>query len=594
MHQLIAQFNLLYKSLSDRVSVVETSTSTSSESLTGYDIILFAGQSNMAGRATISTYEDFVDPDILQFAVYSSDTDTYQKIVQMTEPLLGADSTLAGGRVGPASWFSHSFKIGKPYGRNRRLLILNTAVGGTSIVGGTPTWNATSGTNYTNTITQTNLAIDAAKTIYPNSTFRGIVWIQGETDGDNSVSTSNYQTALTTLIAAFRENITDASDSFFIIGSMVPEAMANNSGYPDIDDAHRAIPLLIDNCIFVPGLLGYSSDNMHYNTQPGERIVGAMLYNALENRYLSSSSISNPTVPTIDGTTSTGETLCVNIGEWKGYFNTFSYQWYADDTEISDATYQFFTLTSSQSGTEVKCKVTAISNSSTLSVTTASVTIDADDDDDDDDSETTIIATYTFNDDTVGEAPANVTNESTGTDTPVVAATTTILTDQSLTSSYTSTLNDKTAGIYKLDLLTPTTSDQTLTWRREETATTGRDGFLLRGVVGTTAYEYGCPTGYLFQTNGSLGNVRIYLFNTSVITLLAETSVDTSSYTYYKATCIGSSQILYGSTDGETYTALVSATDSTISTGLAPIRWMVGFLAVPSAQQVTDITLTCE
>lgn len=241
----------------------------------GYDIVLLAGQSNMAGRCNVDSFADWIDGSVQQWGAYSSDAASYQKIGMLTEPMKGADTTLASGRTGPGPWFARTFA--KKLASNRRLLIINTSIGGTTLVGGP--W-AVGGTHYSNSVTQANAAILAAQRLYPSSKFVGICWMQGESDGDAGVSTATYKAGLAAVIAGFRSAITGASNSWFVISGMVPEAISTRTGYPAIQAAHIAVAAETTSCVYVEGVSGYSSDNLHYTTRPGPQIVGFNLAQA--------------------------------------------------------------------------------------------------------------------------------------------------------------------------------------------------------------------------------------------------------------------------------------------------------------------------
>jgi hypothetical protein len=247
---------------------------TSSSLSPGFDIVLAAGQSNMNGRGTLDTAIDFSNSSVYQFGSYSGNATYYRKIFSGIDPLHMPDGVNTG-RIGPAGWFS------KAYTRltGRDVLLVPYAIGGTAVVAGAARWSPTNpGDLYSGAITQANLAIIAAQQYYPNSNFVGTIWFQGESDGDSSVSQSTYASALTQVISGFRSAIVGASNSWFIMAQMVPEAISTHGGYPAIDLAHKQIRDTIPKTALAltNDLLGYTSDNLHFNAA-GIRIVGVRL-----------------------------------------------------------------------------------------------------------------------------------------------------------------------------------------------------------------------------------------------------------------------------------------------------------------------------
>lgn len=241
----------------------------------GFDIVLCAGQSNMVGYGnTASAAIDCADSRVYQFGSYSSDSATYQLIVSGVDPLKNSDGS-AG--LGPATAFAKAYASTIP--TNRRVLLVPICVGGTTMVAGTPRWNAGSpgGDLYESAISQSNAAIAKAILHYPNSRFVGLIWLQGESDGDSSVSQATYVTAFKAVIAGFRSRITGASSSFAVIAGMSPEAISAHAGYPAINLAHQQVATETNGCTFVAGPSGNTqADNLHY-AAPGQRILGARL-----------------------------------------------------------------------------------------------------------------------------------------------------------------------------------------------------------------------------------------------------------------------------------------------------------------------------
>ncbi|MES2787677.1 MAG: sialate O-acetylesterase, partial [Pseudomonadota bacterium] len=222
----------------------------------------------------------------------------YRKIFSGNDPLYhregGADN------VSPGSWFGRVYASMIP--SNRRVLLVPCGEGGTSLVSGSAWWAAGTpgGALFANAVTQANLAITAAVAKFPNSRFVGTIWIQGESDGDNSITQAAYTTALKAVISGFRTQITGATNSFFVIGGMCPEVIASFAGYPAIRDAHIQTAAETDRCTYVAGPTGQKLDTYHY-TAEGSRIIGINM--ALAVRAAQQYTTSDVAAPTASSAT---------------------------------------------------------------------------------------------------------------------------------------------------------------------------------------------------------------------------------------------------------------------------------------------------
>jgi hypothetical protein len=244
-----------------------------------YDIILLAGQSNMEGRGTRDAGIDTDVANVEQFGGYATGG-LYQIIGSDITPLQHPGPNVnINNYVGIGEYVGRTYLANNP---GRKVLLVPVSFGGTSLVGGSPTWNSGTpgGTRYEFAISQANLAIAAAQAIDPSSAIVGTTWIQGETDGDNAVATATYLTAFNALIAGFRARITGATNMWFVVGSMVPEAITNSANYRLIDNAHLQATLVNTNIAFERGPRGFTADNLHYNAA-GVRLMGPAMANAL-------------------------------------------------------------------------------------------------------------------------------------------------------------------------------------------------------------------------------------------------------------------------------------------------------------------------
>jgi hypothetical protein len=258
----------------------------------GFDIILLAGQSNMAGRGTYDALVDLAAERVMQFGGYNGDA-RYRTIFSGADPL-HMNEAVETNLVGPGTHAARAYCAGRNL--NRRVLLVPTAVGGTTMVALTPGWGPGSpgGSLYENAIAQANLAIAAALSLYPNSRFVGTFWHQGESDGDNNVSQAAYVTACKALITGFRTRITGAANSWFVIGGMTPEGIAGAGGTrAAINAAHIQVASEVDRCAFAAGPSGMGDTN-HY-TAPGIRILGARMGVAVESaRYYAATDVTPP------------------------------------------------------------------------------------------------------------------------------------------------------------------------------------------------------------------------------------------------------------------------------------------------------------
>lgn len=245
----------------DGILWFEYLSSTAPSGETAYDIILIAGQSNAAGRGE-SSVADVDDPKVMQFGGNTANSASYQKMVSTNFPLWHPEPEVANWR-GPGATLASSYAAGLPAGR--KVLLVPVAVGSSTLIAGG--WSP-GGTQREFAVSQANLAIAAAKAINPASRLVGILWVQGETDGENSVSTATYLAAFNSMLADFRDRITGGLAAWCVVGTMVPEAITwtGHAGYPAIDIAHMRAVLANTNIAHAQGPFGKSrGDRLHYN-----------------------------------------------------------------------------------------------------------------------------------------------------------------------------------------------------------------------------------------------------------------------------------------------------------------------------------------
>lgn len=154
---------------------------------------------------------------------------------------------------------------------SKKIIIVNTAVGGTKLTTGPL---GVGGTHYVTTISRMTACLAA----FPGARVF-LSWTQGEQDANDSVSAANYTTAFTNMLNGIRA-VPGAENMQAVIHQMVPErffgATADLPYRTVIDRAHKLIPLSVPNTIFIGASLGtqISSDPSHF-TSPGHRNAGA-------------------------------------------------------------------------------------------------------------------------------------------------------------------------------------------------------------------------------------------------------------------------------------------------------------------------------
>lgn len=81
----------------------------------------------------------------------------------------------------------------------------------------------------------------------------------------------------------------------------------------------------------------------------------------------------NTVAPVVSGSTAVGGTLSVTTGTWTNSPTSYAYQWYANNSSITSATANTFTLTSTQLGANISCNVTATNNVGSVTAQSNSV-----------------------------------------------------------------------------------------------------------------------------------------------------------------------------------------------------------------------------
>ena len=246
--------------------------------ISGYDVVVVAGQSNAAGSG--EPFSSVLDPPTSLIDQFGAKVRT---IRAASEPLdFNGNPTGIGPGLQFARWYTAQLAPG------RKVLLVPAAKGGTRLCSDSgESWRATRPTPslYAAAIAQTQEAITAAGA----GTHRvvAVLWLQGEADSFVSTPAATYQTDLDNLIDAFRADLGDPRLPF-IIGPMVHEWVLNGStGAPAgtaalIRDVHAATPTrraFTGYAAAEPVMPFDPADVIHW-PGPAQRLIGERLYRA--------------------------------------------------------------------------------------------------------------------------------------------------------------------------------------------------------------------------------------------------------------------------------------------------------------------------
>jgi len=250
-----------------------------SDAATEADVVLFIGQSNMAGRGVARQAIKVAEGHAYEFRAISDPT----KLYPLTEPF-GADENNNESGVSEdkktgsmASAFCESYYsvTGRP------IVAVSCSKGGERI-----SFFDTKTKVYADAVARVKSAQDFLADKYesgesdlkPGKTY--IVWLQGESDGDVGTPANNYTKTLTRIVNGFKKDV--GADQFFVIpiGRYNGNDSARNDRYTAIRQAQ--IDFCIDNesasviSIQAQDLqaAGLMKDEFHFK-QEGYEILGA-------------------------------------------------------------------------------------------------------------------------------------------------------------------------------------------------------------------------------------------------------------------------------------------------------------------------------
>lgn len=258
---------------------------------TVYDIIVIAGQSNAEGNGR--------SPKTTLFPHYRTDSDIkmlkrvphiewqeispakkIQKIGFFNTYVLKNAAPFKPGRYSFSLFFADVYKE-KCLKNGRKILLLNTAIGGTSFCcnhwgkGEPLSENAIS------------LAQEALKA-NPNNSLKCVLWHQGESDSDVDLPDNYYYNKLKEFVEEFRGALSD--DLIFIFGDMQQDWKKTMPNSYITSDATRKFVSELKNTAFVEsdGLEGNVNDIVHFSKAAqeefGKRYFSAYLSIISDNK----------------------------------------------------------------------------------------------------------------------------------------------------------------------------------------------------------------------------------------------------------------------------------------------------------------------
>jgi len=268
------------------MATVAIGTAFAGDSSAGYDVVLLAGQSNMAGRGIVSASDPdgATSPDIFMW-----DPDAGAPVTAR-DPIIHPERFVKPTGVGPGLTFAKSYlarlkDTGYP---NRKVLLVGAAWGGTSFIVNDPTyhhrWMATDdpavgGDLFRGAVQLANAAITKAKALDNSSRLVAILWLQGESDVQNG-GAPTYAANHTALMGAFRTRISGAGTVPIVVSEMAPCMYAQcaaevrrpngqNISATDLntmlDHVHHIDDSVSKSTWVSSAGLSSNSDNIHFN-----------------------------------------------------------------------------------------------------------------------------------------------------------------------------------------------------------------------------------------------------------------------------------------------------------------------------------------
>ena len=226
------------------------------------DLYLLVGQSNMAGRGTVSETDRKADPRILVL----NKENTW---VSQGEPIHFDKPEIAG--VGPGFTFAKLMADKSP---GTTIGLIPCAVGGTPISRWKPGADL-----YEQALARAKIALKSGH-------LKGILWHQGEAECDNEGRARAYAKNLTAVATGFRRDL-NAPDVPFIAGEL-GEFLYTRTGNKDpysrvVNEQIDSLPTLLPHSAVVSSAgLAHKGDELHFSAE-AQREFGRRYFEALQS-----------------------------------------------------------------------------------------------------------------------------------------------------------------------------------------------------------------------------------------------------------------------------------------------------------------------
>ena len=220
-----------------------------------FHLYLLMGQSNMVGRDTSRIDSQQIHPRVLCL-------DSSVRWLVAKEPMHAG-----GSGIGPGISFAVEMLKANP---NATIGLIPTAVGGTPL----SRW-VKGGDLYEQAVSRAKIAMEYG-------TLKGVLWHQGESDTNNKENAASYETRLSGMFSALRQDL-NAPNLPIVVGQL-GEFLTPN-GYPFVVQVRTAIahiPADVPNAGFADSKgLGNKGDNLHFSADAqeefGRRFAASMI-----------------------------------------------------------------------------------------------------------------------------------------------------------------------------------------------------------------------------------------------------------------------------------------------------------------------------
>lgn len=230
-------------------------------------LFLVAGQSNTLFGSALSADPDEVTRPNIQVHTVAGDVELAQ------EPMPSTD--IRAGHIGFSLAFAKEFTRKRPYAS---VGIIHNGVSNTGITPGVTLdrWAPVNNDLHAQAVSRVNTVLAA----HPSYRFSGILWHQGERDGDDNVDQATYATNLDLVISTFRSQITGAANVPFILGQIAdvytPGTMAQ------IKAAVNDTPNRVTNTAVIANGGLATFDGVHFSAA-SQRTMGSLYEQAIES-----------------------------------------------------------------------------------------------------------------------------------------------------------------------------------------------------------------------------------------------------------------------------------------------------------------------